>query len=104
MHQLFSIRTVSALDRTLISLNEPHEVRSWTESLGVSEQELKAAVAAVGDSAQEVREYLPPAMRSTAPSRYRAANCVAAEGAAQVRRAPSSRAAAAKTVPRKRSS
>ncbi|MDM0076990.1 DUF3606 domain-containing protein [Variovorax sp. J2P1-59] len=45
-------------DRKRISLKEPHEVRSWTESLGVTEQQLKAAVAAVGDSAEKVREYL----------------------------------------------
>jgi len=48
----------TGLDRKLIALNEPHEVRSWTESLGVSEQQLKAAVAAVGNSAEKVREYL----------------------------------------------
>lgn len=48
----------TGLDRKLISLKEPHEVRSWTESLGVTEQQLKAAVAAVGNSAEKVREYL----------------------------------------------
>jgi len=48
----------TALDRKLIALNEPHEVRSWTESLGVSEQQLRAAVAAVGNSAEKVRAYL----------------------------------------------
>ena len=48
----------TGLDRKLISLGEPHEVRSWTESLGVTEQQLKAAVAAVGNSADKVREYL----------------------------------------------
>lgn len=45
-------------DRKLISLEEPHEVRSWTESFGVSEEKLRAAVAAVGHSADKVREYL----------------------------------------------
>lgn len=61
----FSLETLMAddpkktgLDRKLISLKEPHEVRSWTESLGVTEQQLKAAVAAVGNSAEKVREYL----------------------------------------------
>ena len=48
----------TGLDRKLIDLNEPHEVRSWTESLGVDERTLKAAVAAVGNSAAKVREYL----------------------------------------------
>ncbi|MEJ8813086.1 DUF3606 domain-containing protein [Variovorax ureilyticus] len=45
-------------DRKFISLEQPHEVRSWTESLGVTEQQLRAAVAAVGNSADKVREYL----------------------------------------------
>ena len=45
-------------DRRRISLKEPHEVRSWTESLGVTEPQLRAAVAAVGDSAEKVREHL----------------------------------------------
>jgi hypothetical protein len=48
----------TGLDRKLIAMDEPHEVRSWTESLGVSEQQLKAAVAAVGNSAEKVREHL----------------------------------------------
>ncbi|MBO9647339.1 MAG: DUF3606 domain-containing protein [Variovorax sp.] len=48
----------TGLDRKLISLDEPHEIRSWTESLDVTEEELRAAVAAVGNSAEKVREYL----------------------------------------------
>jgi len=46
------------LDRKLIALHEPHEVRSWTESLGCSETQLRDAVKAVGNSADEVRQYL----------------------------------------------
>ncbi|SCK49327.1 Protein of unknown function [Variovorax sp. HW608] len=45
-------------DRKLISLEEPHEVRSWTEALRVTEQRLREAVKAVGNSAEKVREYL----------------------------------------------
>ncbi|MDM0020196.1 DUF3606 domain-containing protein [Variovorax saccharolyticus] len=58
----------TAHDRKLISLREPHEVRSWTESLGVSEKDLRSAVAAVGHSVEKVRKYLridlgqPPSM------------------------------------------
>lgn len=48
----------TALDRKLISLEEKHEVKSWNESLGCSEMQLRDAVKAVGNSAQEVREYL----------------------------------------------
>ena len=48
----------TGLDRKLISLDEPHEVRSWTEALGVDEKTLQGAVAVVGNSAERVREYL----------------------------------------------
>lgn len=48
----------TGLDRKLIALKEPHEVRSWTESFGCTEAELKAAVKAVGNSAEKVREFL----------------------------------------------
>jgi hypothetical protein len=48
----------TGLDRKLIALNEEHEVRSWTESLGCTEEELRKAVAAVGSSAEAVREHL----------------------------------------------
>jgi hypothetical protein len=48
----------TALDRKLIALNEPYEVLSWTKSLGCTEAQLRAAVAAVGNSAEAVRVYL----------------------------------------------
>lgn len=48
----------TGLDRRLIALTEPHEVRSWTESLGCTEEQLKAAVRVVGNSAEKVRQYL----------------------------------------------
>ena len=48
----------TGLDRKLISLDKPHEMRSWTESLGCSETQLRDAVKAVGNSAEEVRQYL----------------------------------------------
>jgi hypothetical protein len=43
-------------DRTRINLGEDYEVRYWTETLGVSEQTLRDAVAEVGSSAEKVRE------------------------------------------------
>jgi hypothetical protein len=46
------------LDRKLIDLDEPHEMRSWTESLGCTEQQLRGAVKAAGNSADKVCEYL----------------------------------------------
>lgn len=45
-------------DSKLISLGEDHEVRYWTKALGVSEHELRNAVAAVGNSAEKVRQHL----------------------------------------------
>lgn len=51
-------RAVGSPDRDRIGLTEDYEVRDWTRSLGVSEQELREAVDAVGNSADAVRAYL----------------------------------------------
>ena len=48
----------TGLDRKLISLGEAHEVQSWTQSLDCTEDELRAAVKAVGNSAEAVRTHL----------------------------------------------
>ena len=45
-------------DRSRINVHEEHEVRYWTETLGVSREQLEKAVAAVGVSANAVREHL----------------------------------------------
>jgi hypothetical protein len=45
-------------DRDRISLSEDYEIRDWMESLGVSEERLREAVGAVGNSADAVRDYL----------------------------------------------
>ena len=45
-------------DRDRIDLNDPDEVRNWTESLGVSREQLEQAVRAVGDRADNVRSHL----------------------------------------------
>jgi Protein of unknown function (DUF3606). len=45
-------------DRDRINLNEDYEVRYWTGALGVSEQELRDAVQAVGSTAEAVRRHL----------------------------------------------
>jgi hypothetical protein len=45
-------------DRARIALGQPHEVRYWTEALGVSEDELRQVVEEVGNSAEAVRERL----------------------------------------------
>ena len=48
----------TGLDRKLISLEEAYEVRDWSKSLGGTPDELRAAVKAVGNSAEKVRQYL----------------------------------------------
>ena len=48
----------TGLDRQLISLEEDYEMRDWTKSLGCTPTELREAVKAVGNSAENVREYL----------------------------------------------
>jgi hypothetical protein len=45
-------------DRARISLTEDYEVRDWTEALGVDESRLRNAIQAVGDRADDVRDYL----------------------------------------------
>ena len=42
----------------LIDVTDPSDVDYWTDALGVSETELRIAVAAVGSSVQDVRDHL----------------------------------------------
>ncbi|MBE1529815.1 hypothetical protein GGC65_004271 [Sphingopyxis sp. OAS728] len=51
-------KQTGASDRDRISLSEDYEIRDWTASLGVSEEELREAVDAVGNTADAVRAYL----------------------------------------------
>lgn len=50
-------KSKTAEDRKLINVNEDYEVQYWTKALVVSEQELRKAVAAVGNSAAAVRDH-----------------------------------------------
>jgi hypothetical protein len=45
-------------DRARINLHEEHEVRYWTKKFGVTEDELKKAVASAGVSAEAVAKKL----------------------------------------------
>lgn len=45
-------------DRQRISIEEDYERRDWAKSLGTTEDKLREAVQAVGNSADKVREYL----------------------------------------------
>jgi hypothetical protein len=45
-------------DRDRINVNEDYELQYWTMRLGVSAEELRNAVKAVGPSAETVRKHL----------------------------------------------
>ena len=44
-------------DRSTISLTENWEVSWWTQSFGVSKEQLEEAIRKVGNSVDKVREY-----------------------------------------------
>jgi hypothetical protein len=50
-------------DRSRISLSEDYEVRDWAKKFGVTADELKAAVKAVGNDAKTVEAHLKGAKR-----------------------------------------
>jgi len=52
-------------DRSRINVNESHELRYWTKELGVTEEQLRAAVKAAGVSASAVREHLANQQRGS---------------------------------------
>lgn len=45
-------------DPNTINLDQKHEITYWTQTLGVTEARLRAAVAAVGNKVADVRRYL----------------------------------------------
>ncbi|MFC5462972.1 DUF3606 domain-containing protein [Massilia niabensis] len=53
-----NLQDAGAQDRSRINVNEEHEVRYWTEALGVNREQLEKAVSEVGVSANAVREHL----------------------------------------------
>lgn len=53
-----NLQNAGAQDRARINVHEEHEVRYWTEALGVSREQLEQAVSQVGVSATAVREHL----------------------------------------------
>ena len=52
------LKQAGAQDRSRININEPHEVRYWTQRFDVSEEVLRGAVAQVGVSAEAVAQHL----------------------------------------------
>ncbi|MBB3195426.1 DUF3606 domain-containing protein [Roseateles terrae] len=49
---------VGGQDRTRINIREDYELRDWSKKFGVTPDELKSAVAAVGTSAEAVEAHL----------------------------------------------
>jgi len=45
-------------DAARINVNEEHELRYWTKTLGVSEEKLRSAIASAGVMAKDVRAHL----------------------------------------------
>ena len=45
-------------DRNRINIHEDYELRDWSQKFGVTPEELKRAVGAVGDQADKVKEHL----------------------------------------------
>ncbi len=45
-------------DRRRINVNEDYELRDWAKKFGVTGEQLKAAVAKVGDRAEDVERHL----------------------------------------------
>jgi hypothetical protein len=56
-------------DRTRINLHEDHEIRHWTQVMGCTADELRAAVEAVGVSVDAVRRHLEDASFGGQPAR-----------------------------------
>ena len=48
----------SGQDRQRINVNQDYELRDWSRKFGVSQEELKRAVAKVGDRARDVERDL----------------------------------------------
>ena len=49
---------VGGQDRKRINVNEDYELRDWSKKFGVTTDQLKKAVAAVGDRADKVEAHL----------------------------------------------
>lgn len=45
-------------DRTRIDVSQDYELRYWSQKFGVTEEQLRQAVARVGDRAEKVKEHL----------------------------------------------
>jgi len=55
-------------DRARINVNQEHELRHWADKLGVSPEELRNAVKAAGDRAEQVKAHLQSHARKQSPT------------------------------------
>ena len=53
-----NLKQTGGQDRKRINVNEDYELRDWSKKFGVTPDELKKAVASVGDSADKVQAHL----------------------------------------------
>ena len=53
-----NLKRIARLDGSRINIEQDYEVRYWCEKLGVSEDQLKSAVAKAGPMVKNVREHL----------------------------------------------
>jgi hypothetical protein len=53
-----NLKQSSGQDRQRINVNQDYELRDWSKKFGVTPEELKKAVASVGDRADKVQEHL----------------------------------------------
>ena len=59
------LRKRGPADRSRVNVNDPWEVKYWRKEFGCTEQQLRQAISAVGDSAAKVSQYLKS--KSTPP-------------------------------------
>jgi hypothetical protein len=55
-------------ERSKINLHQPHELKYWSHALGVSKEEICAAIEKVGNSAAAVRKELGLMAEGQAPA------------------------------------
>jgi hypothetical protein len=53
-----NLKQTGGQDRQRINVNEDYELRDWSKKFGVTPEELKKAVASVGDRADQVQAHL----------------------------------------------
>lgn len=53
-----NLKNSSGQDRQRINANQDYELRDWSKKFGVSPDQLKEAIQAVGDRAEKVEQYL----------------------------------------------